>query len=80
MAESIGLCMKLDRWFADPITTASLGSQRLKRHVRAGVGEITEGAPTLVTVNWQDDPPGSRNRSIKGSKDQSSRCLLNKAN
>jgi hypothetical protein len=42
------LCIGLDRWFADPRTTASLGSQRLKSQVRAGVGEIMEGAPTDV--------------------------------
>ena len=62
---TLALCIGLDRWFADPRTTASLGSQRLKSHVRAGVGEIMEGAPTLVTGNRQDDPNGSRNHPIK---------------
>jgi hypothetical protein len=61
------LCIGLDRWFADPRTTASLNSQRLKSQVRAGVGEITEGAPTLVIGKKQDDPPGSRNLPIKSS-------------
>lgn len=64
---TLALCIGLDRWFADPRTTASLGSQRLKSHVRAGVGEIMEGAPTLVTGNRQDDPNGSRNHPIKSS-------------
>jgi hypothetical protein len=68
---TLALCSGLDRWFADPRTTASLGSQRLKSHARAGVGEITEGAPTLVTRNWQDDQPGSRNHLIKSSVKES---------
>ena len=62
---TLASCIGLDRWFADPRTTASLGLQRLKSHVRAGVGEIMEGAPTLVTGNRQDDPHGSRNHPIK---------------
>jgi hypothetical protein len=37
--------------------------------VRAGVGEITEGAPTLVIGKKQDDPPGSRNLPIKSYAD-----------
>lgn len=40
---TLASCIGLDRWFADPRTTASLGSQRLKSQVRAGVGQITEG-------------------------------------
>ena len=66
---TLALCIGLDRWFADPRTTASLGSQRLKSHVRAGVGEIMEGAPTLVAGNRQDDPNGSRNHPIKSYTD-----------
>jgi hypothetical protein len=61
---TLGLCIGLDRWFADPRTTASLGSQRLESHVRAGVGEIKEGAPTLVNGKRHDDPAGSRNHPI----------------
>jgi hypothetical protein len=33
--------------------------------VRAGVGEITEGAPTLDTGKRHDDTPSSRNLPIK---------------
>jgi hypothetical protein len=33
--------------------------------VRAAVGEITEGAPTLVIGKRQHGPPGSRNHLIK---------------
>jgi hypothetical protein len=33
--------------------------------VRAAVGEITEGAPTLVIGKRQHGPPGSRNLPIK---------------
>jgi hypothetical protein len=59
------LCIELDRWFADPRTTACLGLQRLKSYVRAGVGEITEGAPTFVAGKRQYDSHGSRNHPIK---------------
>ena len=50
-----------------PETTASLASQRLKSHARVGVGEITEGAPTLVTGKKHDNPPGSQNHPIMSS-------------
>jgi hypothetical protein len=53
---TLALCIGLDRWFADPRTTASLGLQRLKSHVKAGVGEIMDGASTLVTGKRQDHP------------------------
>jgi len=33
--------------------------------VRAGVGEIMEGAPTLFIGKRQDDPHGSLNHPIK---------------
>jgi hypothetical protein len=59
------LCIVLDGWYADPRTTASIDSQRLKSHVRTEVGEITEGVSTLVTEKRHDDPPGSRNHPIK---------------
>ena len=62
---TLALCSGLDRWFADPRTTASLGSKRFKSQVRAAVGEIKEAAPTLVAGTRQDDPHGSRNHSIK---------------
>jgi hypothetical protein len=62
---TLASCIGLDRWFADPRTRASLGSQRLKSKVIAGVCEITLGAPTLVTGKRQVDPTGSRNHPIK---------------
>jgi hypothetical protein len=62
---TLALCIGPDRWFADPRTMPGLGLQRLKSHVRAGVGEIMEGAPTLVTGKKQDDPPDSWNHQIK---------------
>jgi hypothetical protein len=37
--------------------------------VRAGVGEIMEGASTLVTGNRQDDRHGSRKHPIKSWRD-----------
>lgn len=55
----------MNRWFADPRTTASFGSQRLKSQVKAGVGEIKEATPTLVTGKRHDDPLGFRNHPIK---------------
>ena len=33
--------------------------------MRAGVGEVKEAAPTLVTGKRHDDPPGSRNHPIR---------------
>jgi hypothetical protein len=62
---TLALWSGLDRWFADPRSTASLGSQRIKCHVRAGVGEITEGVTTLVTGKRHHDTPGSLNHPIK---------------
>jgi hypothetical protein len=38
--------------------------------MRAGVGEIKEAAPTLVTGKRQDHPHGSRNHPIKSSEDK----------
>jgi hypothetical protein len=64
---TLALCIGLDRWFADPRTRASLGSQRFKSQVRAAVGEIKEAAPTSVTGKRHDDPPDSRNQPIKSN-------------
>jgi hypothetical protein len=38
--------------------------RQLKGQARAGVFEITKGAPTLATGKRHDDPPGSRNHPI----------------
>jgi hypothetical protein len=57
---TLALCIGQDRWFADPRTTATVGSQRLKSQVIAGVDEIKEGVPTLANRKRHDDPTSSR--------------------